>query len=42
MEMLENRMATEPLLDYISSDEYDKLMNALAEKEDERWENEND
>ncbi len=37
--MLENRMITDDLIeDDINFDEYDRRMNALAERDDERWE----
>lgn len=36
--MLENRMVTDDMiLDYVDFDEYDRRMNALAERDDERW-----
>lgn len=40
--MLENRMITDDLIeDDINFDEYDRQMNALAERDDEEWEDMN-
>lgn len=41
--MLENRMVLDYIEDDIDFDEYDRRMNALAERDDENWEDiEND
>lgn len=37
--MLENRMVIDEVEDDIDFEEYDRRMNALAERDDERWEN---
>lgn len=36
--MLENRMVLDYIEDDIDFDEYDRRMNALAERDDENWE----
>ncbi len=41
--MLENKMVLDYIEDDIDFDEYDRRMNALAERDDENWEDiEND
>ena len=42
MEQIENRMVTDDMIvDDINFDEYDRRMNALAERDDEEWEDMN-
>ena len=36
--MEENRMVQDQIIHEVNFDEYDRRMNALAEKEDEYWE----
>ena len=42
MEELENRMVREEPEHHVDFDEYDRYMEALAEKEDKNWEDRDD
>lgn len=42
MEELENRMIRQEAEHHVNFDEYDRYIEALAEKEDKKWEDGND